>query len=330
MLNHIEKGECVRTPKVLSIQSHVVHGYVGNKAATFPLQYKGWDVDVLNTVQLSNHPGYGKFTGHKAKASDVYDILKKGLLGDLNMTYDAILTGYIPCTDTLKLLSQTLGDACKKDHRLKWIVDPVLGDNGKLYVSDKNVPVYKCILRENRLFMVTPNQFEMETLTGMGITSLESLRQGFIKFHNLYPLVERVVITSMEITISDDNTDYLVCACCDFVAKPDAVHYFKVPKLNAHFSGSGDLFTALLLDCLLHPTAKQPLDLSHTVSAVLSLVDDILLRTMDLTLSKGDFLTNKPSVINDLKLVNCLDLLAQPPGSHTTTRFRPTSIELFR
>ena len=49
--------------KVLSIQSHVVHGYVGNKAATFPLQCKGWDVDALNTVQFSNHPAYGHISG---------------------------------------------------------------------------------------------------------------------------------------------------------------------------------------------------------------------------------------------------------------------------
>ena len=58
----------ISTRKVLSIQSHVVHGYVGNKAATFPLQYQGWDVDALNTVQFSNHPGYGHFTGFRYDA----------------------------------------------------------------------------------------------------------------------------------------------------------------------------------------------------------------------------------------------------------------------
>lgn len=43
--------------RVLSAQSHVVHGYVGNKCATFALQTHGIEVDSINTVQFSNNTG---------------------------------------------------------------------------------------------------------------------------------------------------------------------------------------------------------------------------------------------------------------------------------
>lgn len=58
-------GNCESTKnyRVLSIQSHVVHGYVGNKSATFPLQVLGFEVDAINSVHFSNHTGYGKFKG---------------------------------------------------------------------------------------------------------------------------------------------------------------------------------------------------------------------------------------------------------------------------
>lgn len=62
----------METKSILTIQSHVVHGYVGNRASTFPLQVLGWDVDVLNTVQLSNHTGYGKVFGQKLTGEEIW------------------------------------------------------------------------------------------------------------------------------------------------------------------------------------------------------------------------------------------------------------------
>ena len=98
----------IKCRKVLSIQSHVIHGYVGNKAATFPLQYRGWDVDVLNTVQFSNHPGYETFTGYKYDPKTLQDIVENGLVDSLHIDYDAVLTGYLPSVENLQNLAHII------------------------------------------------------------------------------------------------------------------------------------------------------------------------------------------------------------------------------
>lgn len=296
----------LRTRKVLSIQSHVVHGYVGNKAATFPLQYREWDVDALNTVQFSNHPGCGKFTGFRSKATDIYQILDRGLLDGLQMRYDAVLTGYLPCIDSLKVVGETVGEMCRKDPKLKWVLDPVLGDNGKLYVAEENVPVYREILETNSIYVVTPNQFEMETLTKVKIDSLSALKKSFEKFHDLYPKVQNIVVTSVE--LPHRYSAYVICAGYDTTATASKIHYFRVPKLNAHFSGSGDLFSALLLDLLVPSEAEDEPALSDALNMVLSLVDGILQRTLELSLQNDEFL-NSSRIINDLKLIQSADLL---------------------
>lgn len=298
-----------RTRRVLSIQSHVVHGYVGNKAATFPLQYRGWDVDALNTVQFSNHPGYGTFSGFRSKAGDIDDILEKGLLEGLQMKYDAVLTGYLPCVESLKITGQRLGALCRQDPHIKWILDPVLGDNGKLYVAEEIVPVYKDILRNNDIFVATPNQFEMETLTDVKIHSLDSLWSSFERFHQKYPRVEKVVVTSLEFPMSrEPSGSYIYSACYETGGNSKSIDYFKVPKIDAHFSGSGDLFNALLLDLLVPSDSADHINLPVALRTVLLLVDKILRRTLELSLSQ-DLPTKSSVVINDLKLIQSTDLL---------------------
>ena len=124
------------TKKVLSIQSHVIHGYVGNKAATFPLQYRGWDVDVLNTVQFSNHPGYAHFTGFKCSTEELVEIVEKGLVGSLHIKYDAVLSGYLPNVQALQKMAGIVGRMCEEDDNVKWVLDPVP-------VSYTHLDVYK-------------------------------------------------------------------------------------------------------------------------------------------------------------------------------------------
>ncbi len=81
-------------PRVLSIQSHVVYGYVGNKAAVFPLQLLGFDVSFINSVQFTNHTGYPIFKGNVLQGDDLVNLLD-GLKNNSLMDYDYLLTGYI-------------------------------------------------------------------------------------------------------------------------------------------------------------------------------------------------------------------------------------------
>lgn len=286
----------ISTRKLLSIQSHVVHGYVGNKAATFPLQYQGWDVDALNTVQFSNHPGYGYFAGFRYDAGHLCEILDERLSDSTLVQYDAVLMGYLPGVESLRKVGASVGELCKSNPHLKWFLDPVLGDNGKLYVAAENVEIYKQILRNNEIYLATPNQFEMEILTGIKIEDLESLKLNIEQFQKLYPQVSKIVVTSLELK------EGYVCACCD----KGKIQYALVPRINAHFSGAGDLFSALLLNALIPPVGQNPPTLSQALIAVIFLVDQILQRTLEYSITKDDVL---PVTINDLKLIQCRDLL---------------------
>lgn len=103
--------------RILSIQSHVVSGYVGNRAATFPLQLLGYDVDVINTVQFSNHTGYGYTNGHKTSPEQLSAVFE-GLGRNRLLGYDKILSGYIPSAEALAVVAQWV-----RDHPSVYLLD---------------------------------------------------------------------------------------------------------------------------------------------------------------------------------------------------------------
>ncbi|CAI1695141.1 hypothetical protein SEUBUCD646_0N03400 [Saccharomyces eubayanus] len=294
------------TKKVLSIQSHVIHGYVGNKAATFPLQYRGWDVDVLNTVQFSNHPGYAHFTGFKCSTEELVEIVEKGLVGALDIKYDAVLSGYLPNVQALQKMAGIVGRMCEEDDNVQWVLDPVLGDNGRLYVEEQCVAVYQDIMHRSKIFLATPNQFEMELLVGMPIRTLDDAKRGFEQFHEKFPRVTRVVVTSLELSDFSNDNVYVVAGFDSSLS--DEVFFYKIPKINATFSGSGDLISALLTDSLLngHGPIQQPL--STSLGQVLWLVTTILQKTYELNVV--DRVPHDEAIrIKDLKLIQCKDIL---------------------
>ncbi|CCH62895.1 hypothetical protein TBLA_0I02370 [Henningerozyma blattae CBS 6284] len=301
-----------RTRNVLSVQSHVVHGYVGNKAATFPLQFRGWNVDTVNTVEYSNHPGYGSFAGYKSSSDTITTIIEKGLLSGLEIAYDSILIGYMSNIETLTKVSTIIGSYCKKNKNVRWIIDPVLGDEGKLYVPSETVNEYKNILKHNNIFLTTPNQFEMELLTGVQIDSLETLRLSFKKFHELYPNVKNIVITSIEISETKETGTML--SACSITEEIETINCFTVPKINAKFNGSGDLFTALLMDSLIPNGINDTSvpNLAASLSKVLYLMDKILRKTYQLSVPSETSMQMEHNIINikDLKLIESRDILA--------------------
>ncbi len=124
-------------PRVLSVQSHVVSGYVGNKSATFPLQLLGFDVDPLNSVHFSNHTGYpGGFAGDVLHGPKLWDIFLKLVENGLARHYSHVLTGYIGKEDFLRTVVRIVRAVreAKPEAHIPYYCDPVLGDNGQLYV----------------------------------------------------------------------------------------------------------------------------------------------------------------------------------------------------
>ena len=223
--------------RVLSIQSHVVHGYVGNRCATFPLQMMGFEVDVINTVHFSNHTGYEIFKGSRLTGDDMTKIMNGLEMNGLLAGYTHVLTGYIGNVEFAESIRESIQQLKTINPTMQYTCDPVLGDNGKLYVAEDMVPQLRELVKMSDY--ATPNQFEAEVLTGTSITCMKDA----IKVCDIILSwgVKRVVITSVEFA-SDPSTLHVV-------GTDGSGSYYKisVPKLDIYFSGTGDLTTALLL-----------------------------------------------------------------------------------
>lgn len=260
--NSQDQGQEAAEPRrVLSIQSHVVSGYVGGKAAVFPMQLLGWDVDVVNTVQFSNHSGYGRFGGPRTDASDLANIFayleENGLLQP-----SRVLTGYIPNAKSLEVVATVVRKLKARKPEVIYLLDPVMGDAGKLYVAEDVVPIYRSLLSSASI--ITPNYYEVEVLTGVPLTDAESLRAALRILHVGYG-VPHVVVSSIPLSETlrasvpvrvrqafGAEEDLLLCVCSSRTAggsaeAPSVVHAFGIARLEGYFSGVGDLFSALVL-----------------------------------------------------------------------------------
>ncbi|XP_020623334.1 pyridoxal kinase-like isoform X2 [Orbicella faveolata] len=186
-----EKASC----RVLSIQSHVVSGYVGNDSATFPLQVLGFDVDTINSVQLSNHTGYEHVQGQVLDAKEL-KVLFEGLRLNNLHHFSHLLTGYVGSKSFLEEVLQVVHQLRNANPNLVFVCDPVMGDAGKFYVPEELMPVY----RDQLLPMadiITPNQFEAELLSGVKITNESEAFKAMKILHERG--TKTVVITSSEL-----------------------------------------------------------------------------------------------------------------------------------
>jgi pyridoxine kinase len=157
----------------LSLQSHVAYGYVGNRAATFPLQRLGHEVWAVNTVEFSNHTGYGAWRGRVAAADQVAEIVQGIEALGLLPRCDALLTGYVGDAALADVVLETARRVRAANPRAVWCCDPVLGDiDTGIYVK----PGIDAFFRERAIpaaDLVTPNHFELEHLTGLKVATME-------------------------------------------------------------------------------------------------------------------------------------------------------------
>lgn len=175
-----------RTPRVLSIQSHTVFGFVGNKAATFPLQTMGFNVDCINTVSLSNHPAYEHGTRGKALDDEVLSSIVDGLSDNNLLGYDAIVTGYTRSQRHLEIIADTVKRVRLVNPNAIYVCDPVLGDNGEFYVPPELKETYEQSLLPLASILKT-NMFESQVLSGKTINSLPSAIEACRILHTKGP-----------------------------------------------------------------------------------------------------------------------------------------------
>lgn len=232
--------------KVLSVQSHVVHGYVGNKSAVFILQLHGVDVDAINTVSLSNHSGYPVIKGHRMDEAEWVELVEglrgNGFLAD----YEHVLTGYINNPSILHRLAGLVAEmnslrAEKGQPPVQLLCDPVLGDDGRLYCKQEVVRAYDELLHVAHI--ATPNYFEASVLSGVQVTDAASACLAADWFHDQGTPV--VVIKSFRIPDDLNHLQFLV----SIKEGKDAPkrHTGLVPFHEGRYTGTGDAFAASLL-----------------------------------------------------------------------------------
>jgi pyridoxine kinase len=226
---------------ILSIQSHVAYGHVGNAAAVFALQRLGMEVWPVMTVQLSNHTGYPSWRGRSFEAEHVAELVR-GLeeVGALS-TCRAVLSGYLGTAAVGEQVLAAVERARRCNPEVFFVCDPVMGDHGQgLYVSeavaaffrDKAVP---------RARIVTPNLFELERLAGSPIETDEVALAAARDLLALGP--EVVLVTSLRFPEREPES-------VSVLAVTGAGAWRVVTpwlEMNAPTSGAGDVVAALFL-----------------------------------------------------------------------------------
>ncbi len=291
---------------VLNIQSHVTHGYVGNKASTFALQMLDWEVDVLNTVNLSNHTGYGSFEGRAATKEELLEIYKG--LKRIDVKYDALITGYAGGAETLEAVGEICVDIKKRQEngkKVTWMLDPVMGDEGVLYVDEDVIPVYRKLLESQLVDIITPNQYELELIVDHKINCLNSLIEAMDLCHERYN-VEHIVLSSLYADSFDDlegGPDTFYC-CISSRSRREHMVLYRIDKMYGYFTGVGDMFTALLLDRI-----TKTDDITLATNEVLSVMRRVLRVTSKLSNGSGS-INNSNMKDCELRVVECKHLYA--------------------
>lgn len=171
--------------RVLTLQSHVVHGYVGNRCAAFCLQRLGIETDILHTVQFSNRKGYPALTGDVFSAQQIEN-LYSGLQQNHLDRHTHVLTGYLGSKEVLQSVAKIIKQAKMRCPDLIYLCDPVMGDDGKLYLPKEMVEAYRSEIVPLAQILV-PNLSEVEFLLEREIHDLEMLDAACSELHAMGP-----------------------------------------------------------------------------------------------------------------------------------------------
>jgi pyridoxine kinase len=282
--------------KILSIQSAVAHGHVGNSAAVFPLQRIGVDVLPVYTVNFSNHTGYGAWRGPMIDPTDVREVItgieERGVFGQI----DAVLSGYQGGEGIADVIVDAVARVKAQNPDAVYSCDPVMG-NAKsgcfvapaipVLLRDKVVPVAD---------IITPNQFELGFLTDTDPSDLESTLASVDAAMAMGP--STVLVTSVERPDREEGTIEMLAA------DRAGAWLVATPHLPMKANGSGDV-TAALFTAHHTATGDAKLALERTVSSVFDLLQN--------TLDAGD---------RELRLVESQEAYAHPRMQFTARQVR--------
>lgn len=226
-------------PFVISIQSQVVFGHVGNSVAVFAMQAAGLDVAAIPTVIFSNTPHYPTLRGRALEGADFADLLLGAQERGLLKRADFILSGYIGSAEVARQTADFIAAAKAENPALIYLCDPVMGDTGPgLYVPEE----IALVMRERLLplaDLATPNPFELGWLTGLPVRDLDELQQA-AKHLTLAPKA-RLIVTGAD--LRDTPPGMIESVLID----SSGTSRHPTPHLPIALSGTGDLFAALII-----------------------------------------------------------------------------------
>jgi len=246
---------------VLSLQSEVVRGHVGNSVARFALQRLGLDVWAVPTVLLSNHPGHGRFRG-EATSSAALSALIDGLDAHGWLARcSGVISGYLGAADQARVVADAVRRVKAQNRTAIYLCDPVFGDDNGAYARPG---VAEAMARElvPLADIVTPNRFELSSLTSRKI---ESAVDAVAAARALGKA--ETVVTSVPFEGGRIGT---------VAATRDGAWTVTAPRIERVPNGSGDLLAALYLAARL-----QGRDAAAALTAACSAVDGVLRASAD-------------------------------------------------
>jgi pyridoxine kinase len=271
---------------ILSIQSHVAYGHVGNSAAVFPMQRLGHEVWPIHTVQFSNHTGYGAWTGQVFDGTSISELVDgiaaRGVLGQC----EAVLSGYLGSAAIGEAVVGAVERVRAANPAAVYCCDPVLGDVGRGLFVRPDVPAFMRDIALPMADIVTPNLFELAFLSGEDCQTLGSLRRGLDAAHAMGP---RVILVTSAITdmTPDDALDV-------FVSTSGGLKRVRTPRLDLAFNGAGDAIAGLFLVHWLRTS-----DAGEAAALAVSSIYGILQRT-------------KETGARELELIRAQDEIVKP------------------
>jgi len=228
---------------ILSIQSWVAYGHVGNASAVFPLQRLGAEVWSINTVQFSNHTGYGDWTGEVYSGQSVRDLVDGIAARDALRHCDAVLSGYMGDAAIGEAILHAVAQVRQANAAAVYCCDPVIGDTDTgVYVR----PGIEDFLRDRalpRADIATPNRFELARLTGQDCGTIDAAKRAVAQLAALMRSdgLRCVLLTSLETeSTPGDHIDMMVFESGLF-------HLLRTPRLPLAVNGAGDAIAALFL-----------------------------------------------------------------------------------
>jgi pyridoxine kinase len=224
---------------ILSIQSHVAYGHVGNSAAVFALQRLGCEVWPVHTVQFSNHTGYGTWKGRVFDASLIGEVVDG--IGDRGAlaACDGVLSGYMGSVATGEAILAAIGKVKAANAKACYCCDPVIGNRDRGVFVQPGVADFIRTRAVPAAQIVTPNHFELDQLAGRKTRSLADILSAIEGIHAAGPGV--VLVTSVRSSETpDDALDVIGSA-------PIGRYRVRTPRLAVPANGAGDLIAALFL-----------------------------------------------------------------------------------